>query len=360
MPPQPKLSSEFRHGLTVVFDASKILLPYRAGKPVTAEPKLSVAGAAEISDLKKSARRFSRSPAFPLSRPDRVWSWFDSLTTAGTLIIVPDGADAEIRLSHAAGGRSSVHRTVVMAGEGSSVSVIEDVSGGDSVRAVRTASTEVIAGRGSAVRYARLQSLGKAVDEFWRLRSTLDDSARLDIVEGVFGGGFCQSSKQVSLSGQSSSVTSRCLFIAGRGQSFDFEEGAFHAADRTSSDLIERGAVAAAGHAAVRPTIRIPKGIAGCSGAQKGDIITLGPGAEADAVPDLEIGTDAVSCSHSASIGRLDDEQLFHLMGKGLTAGSAAGLMIEGFFRPLSSGLPAALSGDVNRLVASKLDDYGK
>lgn len=62
-------------------------------------------------------------------------------------------------------------------------------------------------------------------------------------------------------------------------------------------------------------------------------ILLLSDKAMAEAVPDLEILTDDVRCSHAASISRISPEQLFYLMSRGLTKKQAEVLIIEGFLR---------------------------
>jgi Fe-S cluster assembly protein SufD len=60
-------------------------------------------------------------------------------------------------------------------------------------------------------------------------------------------------------------------------------------------------------------------------------ILLLSDQAKAEAVPDLEIKSDDVKCSHAASISRIPDSQLFYLMSRGLPKKQAESLIVEGF-----------------------------
>ncbi len=60
-------------------------------------------------------------------------------------------------------------------------------------------------------------------------------------------------------------------------------------------------------------------------------ILLLSDDAKAEAVPDLEIKTDDVKCSHAASISRIPEEQIFYLMSRSLTRAAAIKLLIAGF-----------------------------
>lgn len=60
-------------------------------------------------------------------------------------------------------------------------------------------------------------------------------------------------------------------------------------------------------------------------------ILLLSDSAKAEAVPDLEIKTDDVKCSHAASISRIPEEHIFYLMSRGLSQRAAEELVVEGF-----------------------------
>ena len=76
--------------------------------------------------------------------------------------------------------------------------------------------------------------------------------------------------------------------------------------------------------------------IGGCDGRQDSRTLLLSPTARAETLPSLEIGTDNVVCSHSASIGQPDRQSLFYLESRGLPAEQARRLTALGFFRPLA------------------------
>ncbi len=60
-------------------------------------------------------------------------------------------------------------------------------------------------------------------------------------------------------------------------------------------------------------------------------ILLLSDQAKAEAVPDLEIMSDDVKCSHAASISQIPEEHLFYLMSRGITRRAAEELVVEGF-----------------------------
>ena len=57
--------------------------------------------------------------------------------------------------------------------------------------------------------------------------------------------------------------------------------------------------------------------------------------AEANSLPGLEILADDVKCSHGATVGRLDEDQLFYLMSRGISERKAQELLVFGFFEEI-------------------------
>ena len=71
--------------------------------------------------------------------------------------------------------------------------------------------------------------------------------------------------------------------------------------------------------------------------------LVLNDGAKAESIPELEILTDEVKCSHGATVGTLDPQHLFYLMSSGLTRSEATRLIQRGFVEPTLSKLPDGL-----------------
>jgi len=70
--------------------------------------------------------------------------------------------------------------------------------------------------------------------------------------------------------------------------------------------------------------------------------------ARADSMPQLEIEADDVRCTHGATVGQMDEDELFYLMSRGLNRELATRLIVEGFFSPVLDRIP--LESMQNRL----------
>lgn len=109
-----------------------------------------------------------------------------------------------------------------------------------------------------------------------------------------------------------------------------------HRAVNTSANTHIRGVVRDQATARVEGTIRIFEGAQKTNSFLTEKILILSDKARAEAVPNLEIEADDVHCSHAATVGKIDEEQLFYLMSRGLQRIQAEELIVEGFLAPVT------------------------
>lgn len=111
-----------------------------------------------------------------------------------------------------------------------------------------------------------------------------------------------------------------------------------HAAPHTSSKTDIRGVVDNQGQAIVKGIIKVLPQATGTEAFLEEKVLLLSPQARAEAIPDLEIETDQVRCSHAATVGKIDANQLFYLQSRGLTKQKAKNLIVKGFLKPVKTG----------------------
>lgn len=104
-----------------------------------------------------------------------------------------------------------------------------------------------------------------------------------------------------------------------------------HAAPKTSSKTNIKGVVDGNGQAFVNGIIKVLPEAAGTNAFLEERILLLSPNAKAEAIPNLEIKTDDVKCSHAATIGKIDEEELFYLQSRGISEIQAKEMIVEGF-----------------------------
>jgi Fe-S cluster assembly protein SufD len=104
-----------------------------------------------------------------------------------------------------------------------------------------------------------------------------------------------------------------------------------HAAKHTSSKSSLKAVVSGRGVVHLNGTIIVKPGAQNTDSFLEERVMLLSPQARATAIPNLEIEADQVKCSHAATVGRLNDEELFYLESRGLSKTKAAHLIAQGF-----------------------------
>ena len=106
-----------------------------------------------------------------------------------------------------------------------------------------------------------------------------------------------------------------------------------HAAPKTQSRTNIKGVVDGDGQAFVNGTIKVLPAAVGTNAFLEERILLLSPNSKAEAIPNLEIKTDDVKCSHAATIGKIDEEEIFYLQSRGISDKQAKEMIVEGFLR---------------------------
>ena len=144
--------------------------------------------------------------------------------------------------------------------------------------------------------------------------------------------------------------------LRGAGQHLDFDTLQEHAAPNTNSDLAFRGVLAAGATAVWRGMIKVDPGAQQTDAFQESRNLLLSTDAHADAIPGLEIEADDVRCTHGATAGRVDEEQIFYCMCRGLTKYEAMHMIVEGFFHTVYDRIPVeAVRQTLSHAVERKL-----
>ena len=137
----------------------------------------------------------------------------------------------------------------------------------------------------------------------------------------------------------------------------DFRTIQDHDAPHTSSDLLFKGAVQDHAASVYTGLIKIRKHANGTTAYQTNRNLTLSEGAWAESVPNLDIETNDVKCSHASTIGPIDEEQRFYLESRGVRPEVAERLVVLGFFDEVIGQLPAGdIADDLRVRVSNKLD----
>lgn len=273
--------------------------------------------------------------------------------SAGVFIHVPRGVRIEqpIRiLRHVTeAGKAYFPRTLIVAEEGSSFGVVEEFDSPDFDRPTFSCGVvEVVANAAANVQYVALQRYGANVHHISTQRTIAGRDANLDSLIVNLGGSVARVDLAASLEGPGSRSDMLGLYFARGKQHFDHNTRQDHRVPHAGSDLLYKGALADEARAVFRGIIKVFPKAQRTDAYQTNRSLILSRRSEAVALPNLEIEADDVRCSHAATVGQLDEEELFYIMSRGVPRTEAERLVVFGFFGEVLDRLP--LPGVVEEL----------
>jgi Fe-S cluster assembly protein SufD len=292
--------------------------------------------------------------------PDRVtaWHWRDM---SGSLIIhVPEGVIidkpviVEERLIGKSGAGAAVPHLHVHSEKSSSLSAIWSFEGAPDkttlplVNAGLTTEIDDNAKLDITVR----QNLGTGVSFFLHDRMEVGRDARLLFRETHLGATLVKTQARVILNGEGADARLSGLYVSGDSCHLDIGTIQEHRSPRATSFALYKGAVNPGGRTIHRGLIVVSPHAAKTDAYLTNNNLILGDGARADSIPQLNILTDDVKCSHGSTTGKLDQAQLFYLQSRGFSPEEAVKELTRGFLAQVLTGAPEAvseiLSGDLD------------
>jgi len=282
-----------------------------------------------------------------------------ALFSAGTVIYVPEGVDAEdVKIRTTMNSRSLFNYTLVVAEESSSVTILERQTTGTNVDGEQYYSgvVEAVAAENSFVQYGTLQNLAEDSYNFQVKRGHADTYATLDWIEGNIGSRLTKTNVETRLLGDSSESKIVGAFFGHEDQHFDIASRVWHEAEHTTADLVTRGVLDDAARSVYEGVQDVGREAWDTSSYQRENTLMLSDESEADASPKLIINNHDTEASHSATVGQVDAEELFYMTSRGVDPESAENMLVEGFFQPVFEEIAVdELRDDLDDLIVERL-----
>jgi Fe-S cluster assembly protein SufD len=253
----------------------------------------------------------------------------------GLLVVVPKGVVLEkpLYVRIAATGQT-FWRLVVVAEEGARASLIEEyASPAPDTAAYSNAVVELFVEQAAKLEYVSLQNLSTETWHFASHHARVGRDAELDWVAGGFGSKKGKTRIQNDLSGPGATSRVTGAYFADGVQHLDYDTFQEHIAPHCTSDFAFKGALRDNATAVWRGMIRVEPDAQKTNAYQECRNLMLSPTAHAIPIPGLEIMANDVRCTHGATVSRVDREQLFYLMSRGLPRAEAERLVVRGFFQ---------------------------
>jgi Fe-S cluster assembly protein SufD len=291
--------------------------------------------------------------------PDVFAEWNAALSEPMVLRTRPGQVvDTAIVLEHSVlDGQATFPRLVIDAAADSELTVVERFRSASDVNALVSPLVEVRAGAGARVRYLAVNELGSSVMSVAHQLAWAGRDSTVTLATIALGGDYARVRTEAVATGQGSSTRQMALYFADGHQMHDFRTIQAHEAPRSQSNLLFKGAVKDTARSVYTGLIRIAHDAKGSSAFQTNRNLTLSEGAWAESVPNLDIDTNDVRCSHASTVGPIDTEQRFYLESRGVPPEVAERLIVLGFFDEVLEQMPVpTLASQLRARVAAKLD----
>ena len=246
-------------------------------------------------------------------------------------VVVVDWVDAD--------GAAVYPRLVVRVGTDAEAAVL-DWHGSADVAALVSTVVELDVARAARLGYANVQLRGPRVWQVASQLSRVDADATLSSAQAGLGGDYARTRTDCRLVGRGATGDLQALYFGEGAQTLDFRTFQQHAAPDTTSNLLFKGAVGDQSRSVYTGLIKVEKDARGTNAFQTNRNLKLSDDAWAESVPNLEIETNDVRCSHASTVGPVDDEQRFYLESRGVPTDIAERLVVAGFFAEVLAELP--------------------
>jgi Fe-S cluster assembly protein SufD len=290
---------------------------------------------------------------------------FTALNTAslgdGAFVYVPGGkaVDAPIHLlfvSTAEEPVASHPRVLIVAGAGAVATVIESyVSLGEGIY-FTNAVTEVVVKEDAVITHYRLQQESEQAFHVGATQVHQERASNYASYAVSLGARVARHDLNVALTDENIETTIDGLYVVTGEQHTDSHTSIDHQKPRSVSNQLYKGILDGRSRAIFNGKVFVREGALLTDARQLNKNLLLSSDAHVDTKPQLEIFADDVKCAHGATVGQLEDEELFYLTTRGITPERARALLTYGFAEDVISRIKLKSAREhLDRVILDKL-----
>lgn len=283
-----------------------------------------------------------------------VWS-------GGSFVYIPPGLKVDLplqayfRLNVANIGQ--FERTMIIADEGSQVHYVEGCTAPQyTTDSFHSGVIEIIVKKDARVRYSTIQNWSNNVYNLVTQRARVGENATMEWVDANLGSKVTMKYPSCMLMGKGAHGEILSIAFSGKGQHHDTGGKMIHLAPDTSSKIISKSISKDGGRASYRGLMRVNKGNTNVKANVVCDALLLDDHSRSDTYPYIEVDEQDVNIGHEASVSKVEEEQLFYLMSRGLSEEEATSMVVSGFIEPLVKELPMEYAIEMNRLIQLQME----
>jgi FeS assembly protein SufD len=294
---------------------------------------------------------------------DRFLALEASAFQSGIFIYIPKNVALEdpIRIitSLADDGTSLISRNIIVADTGSKATVVQELyapgsSGRLDVQQGYFELVETHVNPNAHLEMVTLQAMGADTVNVSNRKAFVERDGKISWYIGMFGSLLSRYKTDSIMKGQGSSAEDVEIIFGVGNQSFDVMSNLIHYGQHSRGRVLVKSVLKDTSKSLFKGMIKIGKEGKGTESYLAGHAILLDRGAKSDSIPGLEIETNEVKATHSASVAQIDENQIYYLSTRGLSREGAKREIVSGFLEPLSRKMGPTIRAWVNYLIENK------
>lgn len=264
-------------------------------------------------------------------------AWNTACFADGAVVIVEPGRvlDGAVHILHLSTGGSepvvSHPRVLVLAGRQSQFAVVEEYLGPDGQVYLANAVTEIVCADGAVVEHYKLEREAQQAYHVAAIWARLGRDSQFTSHLVGLGSALSRHDVVVILAGPGSEAVLNGLYLVDGQRHADYQTLLHHVAPHCQSREDYKGILAGAGTGVFNGKIRVEPAAQKTDAIQHNKNLLLSREATINTKPQLEIYADDVRCTHGATVGQLEEEQLFYLQSRGMSAEEAKAALVVAF-----------------------------
>ncbi|MBQ9457779.1 MAG: Fe-S cluster assembly protein SufB [Bacilli bacterium] len=249
-------------------------------------------------------------------------------------------------------------RTLIIADEGADIHYVEGCTAPTYSRdSLHVGVVEIVVEKNAHVRYTTIQNWSNNILNLVTQRARVGENGFMEWVDGNIGSMTTMKYPACILEGDYARGSTITIAVAKKGQYQDSGARMIHIGKHTSSNIVSKSVVSQGGVANFRGTVRMHENAQGSKSHVECDTLILDDISRSDTIPHNQIKNDDSFIEHEATVSKINADQLFYLMSRGLSEKEATQMIIMGFIDPFAKELPMEYAVELNQLI--KMDMEG-
>lgn len=278
-----------------------------------------------------------------------VWS-------GGSFVYIPKGVHLEIPLQSYfrlnAPGAGQFEHTLIIVEDDAYLHFIEGCSAPKyNVANLHAGCVELYVGKNATLRYSTIENWSKNMYNLNTKRAKVEEGGKIEWISGSFGSHVSYLYPMSVLNGKGARAEFTGVTFAGEGQNLDTGTKVVHNAPNTSSYINTRSISKDGGISTFRSSVVVNKKAKNSKVAVSCESLMVDNISRSDTIPAMDIRTQYADVGHEAKIGKINDDEIFYIMSRGLSEEEAKAMIVSGFADNVGKELPVEYAVEMNNLI---------